>query len=367
VYVTGRGDDTVSVFARDAGTGALTLTAGGATGLPDAHDLTLAPDGTYLYVSSTSGVTTFSRDAGSGALALVATFPLGSDVAGTSVSPDGAHLYVRRFNARELLEVYARDASGGLTLTSEVRENEPGLSADVGQLFFTADGGTGFMGGAIFSRHPVNGSLGFVDRPSPLPGRNGAYALGPNGEVYTSSSRSVQRWAPGYAGCAASPLPVCHGAGGGTLRVGFRAPSVTLSWLSAGTVVPSEFGSPDLTDHYALCVYDESGPTPALILGAVAPAAQLCTTARGCWTPNANGFVYRDRVRTPEGISALTLKGGTAARIRLVAGKGHLDFPGLPFPLPIRLQVQSSAGACFEATYSAPSVNSAQAFLARPD
>ena len=303
----------------------------------------------------------------SGALSPVGGFSIPPSVGGTSVSPDGAYLYVRRGNSRELIEVYSRDAAGGLTLASTVKENEPGLSVGDGQIFFSADGGTAFMGGAIFSRHPANGSLGFVDRPNPVPGRDGAYALGPNGEVYTSSSRSVQRWAPGYAGCEANPLPVCHGAGGGTLRLGFRAPSVTLSWISVGTVMPSDFGSPDLTDHYALCFYDESGPTPALILGAVAPAAQQCTTASGCWTARATGFTYRDRVRTPEGISALTLKVGTPARIRLVAGKGHLDFPGLPLPIPIRVQVQSSAGACFEATYSDPSSNSAQAFLARPD
>ncbi len=368
LYVAADADDAVTVFARDAGTGAVTQTAGGAD-LSNARDLTLSPDGAHLYVATSNGVSTFGRDAGTGALTLAGTLPVPDGASSTSVSADGAFVYLLlSYGARDLFQVFSRDGTtGALTLVGATNENEAGLSVGSGKLHLSADGTAAYLGGAIFARNPTNGLLGFMARPNVFV--TGSYAFGPNGEVYTSSFGSVQRFAPGYAPCEDAPLPVCHAVGGGTLRLGYRAPNIAWSWIAAAAVMPADFGNPDLTDHYALCVYDESGPTPMLILRVMAPAGQQCATARDCWTPSSSGFSYRDRYRTPEGISSLTLKAGAAnvARVRVVSGKSHLVFPGLPLPIPIRVQLQSSAGACFEATYSDPSTNSSQGFLARPD
>jgi hypothetical protein len=102
---------------------------------------------------------------------------------------------------------------------------------------------------------------------------------------------------------------------------------------------------------------------------ALAPAGQQCTPSKGCWATTATGITYRDRARTPEGTSSIILKAGAGdtARVKVVAGKSHLVAPTFPLPLPIRLQLQSSAGACFEATFSISGFNNNLGFLAKPD
>jgi 6-phosphogluconolactonase (cycloisomerase 2 family) len=383
LYVSGRSDRAVAVFSRDAGTGQLTFVqvvrdgVGGVDGIYYMNSFALSPDGGHLYVASTyDGLATFSRDAGTGMLTQTGLLDFADDHPDrVAVSPDSAFVYVVYPGARDLIRVFSRSpVTGALTLASTIKSSEGGLefpSYYADTVLFSADGGAAFYRGAIFARNAANGSLAFVAPLSGGPGYlSGGAVVGPNDQLYIGASgTSIQLYEPGFAGCEGGPLPVCASPSGGILRLGAAAPSFTWTWKSAATVLPGDFGSPATTDHYALCLWDESGPTPTLVMRSLAPAAQLCTASKGCWTPSATGFNYRDRARTPEGLGSILLKAGAGdgARVKVVAGKGHLAAPSFPLPLPIRVQLQSSAGACFEATFSASSFNNTLGFLGKPD
>jgi len=389
LYVAAYYDDAVSVFSRNAGTGALTQTqvvqngVGGVTGINSPVHLALTPDGVHLYVAAYDSLATFSRNAGTGALTFLgATSSSSFPEDGVSVSPDGAFVYVYNPNyyyngASDVLRVFSRDATtGALKLVGRIKSNEGGLFFssyyNTGRLVFSNDGTAAYLRGAIFARNPTTGSLGFLSTMAGLGyySLGTAVALGPLGEVYSNSSRSVERYAPGYAGCEGGPLPVCRGSSSGQVILSATANYITWSWFAADEVFVDDFGEPALTDHYSLCMWDESGPTPTLILRTMAPAAQQCTSsAKPCWLETTTGFAYRDRFRTPEGIASLTMKAGAAgvASVKLVARKGNLTVPDLPLGVPVRIQLRSSAGACFESVYSVPGVNNGAAFSARAD
>ena len=378
LYVASPYSQAVSVFARNVGTGTLTQTqvhdATVVVGLDFPSSLALSPDGAHLYVGSSEGVVTFERDAGTGALTFAEALALETSTyyypfyeRAVSISPDGAFVYVNNPFARDLIRVFARDGvTGQLTPASTVRSTEGGLPyLDYRRhLVFSADGGVGYLAGGIFARHPGNGSLGFVASY-----QGGVSALGPLGEVYTASTQSVRRFTQGFSGCDGGPLPVCRAADAGVLQLSSGAPYAVWTWIGAGAVALGDLGDPDETDSYALCMWDESGPTPTLILRSLAPAGQNCSKTRACWTSTATGFTYRDRQRTPEGMSSMLLKAGTAnqARVQANARKIHLPFPGLPLPVPVRVQLQTSAGECFEGVYSSPGVNDGRGFSAKPD
>jgi len=57
------------------------------------------------------------------------------------------------------------------------------------------------------------------------------------------------------------------------------------------------------------------------------------------------------------------------ARIDVRGGGESLDLPALPAPVPVRIQLQSSARSCWESTYSAAGVrrSSDTRFKARSD
>jgi len=275
-----------------------------------------------------------------------------------------------------VLRVFSRDATtGALTFVSRIKSNEGGLQfntyhGDV-RLVFSNDATAAYWRGAIFARNPASGWLGFLGTmtSSGYDSVGSAAAVGPLGEVYNNSSRSVERYVPGYAGCDGGPLPVCRDASDGQVAMAKGGPYIVWSWFAADPVAPGAFGTPDVADHYVLCMWDESGPTPTLILRSMAPAGRYCTSTRPCWSASTTGFLYRDRYRTPEGISSLTLKAGGAgvASVKLIARKGNLPFPALPLGVPVRMQLQTSTGECFGGVYSSPGVNDGRGFSAKPD
>jgi 6-phosphogluconolactonase (cycloisomerase 2 family) len=379
LYVLAPYDHAVTVFARNAATGALTEAqvvqngVGGIAGLESPQDFALSPDGGHLYVANANGIGAFGRNAGTGALAFVGSttidgYPYG--VRRIGLSRDGAFLYFYNTYSKERIQVYARDAgSGALTQVGAVKSSEAGIGSSNGRFAFSPDGEAAYLGGTIFAR-AANGSLGFVGNMyGPFYYTGYTLAFGAGGEVYAASNAGVERWEPGFAGCDGGPLPSCRPADNGTLRLTSRSPNITWTWIGTGTVLTEDFGNPLSTTHYALCMWDESGPTPALIMRALAPAGQYCATNRGCWTQKTTGFTYRDRARTPEGMNSILLKAGvgTSARVKILAGQSRLVFPGLPLPVPVRVQIQSSDGECFGGSFSSPGVNTSVGYLARPD
>jgi cysteine-rich repeat protein len=124
VYVVGERDGALAAFTRDPTTGQLTFVEV-ETGLV-AKSVAVSPDGSHVYTASPVGqVTVFARDASTGALDLIGTQgpggSFGLDLFGCrsiALSPDGANVYVVSFGGR--IFTYDRDAaSGELTLVDE--------------------------------------------------------------------------------------------------------------------------------------------------------------------------------------------------------------------------------------------------------
>jgi hypothetical protein len=117
---------------------------------------------------------------------------------------------------------------------------------------------------------------------------------------------------------------------------------------------------------YDLCVYDAS---PALVMTASVPPGGLCG-AKACWKATKHGFAYANKALTPDGVQQLILIEGLLAGKAKIAAKGkgvNLDMPPLPVTSPIRVQLKSTAGVCWEARYSAPAKNEPGQFKAKAD
>ena len=396
VYVASIVDDAIAVFARDAGTGALTFVeaerdgVAGVDGLSEPAAIALSPDDGYLYVAAggDSAVAVFARDALTGALTFVEVErDEQNGVEGIrsaralAFSPDGAHVYVAGFTipfneAYGSVAVFARDAgTGALDFVEFHRDLHDGISGlDPRALQVSADGGTLYALGATlvtFARSTLTGRLGFMGARGDVAALD--LALTADGvHLYTATGSSVNAFralTQGYGGCT-GPLTGCRGSSAGVFRLVDAGGKVLWRWLRGDATDPGDFGDPEATTHYALCIYDESGPTPSLLLRALVPAAGTCTsTGRPCWKPVTGGLKYHDRFRTPEGIQSIRLKAGAAgeARIILVANGTHVEHGPLPFGTPVRVQLETSAGECWEATYSDPAVNDTRLFQSRPD
>lgn len=149
---------------------------------------------------------------------------------------------------------------------------------------------------------------------------------------------------------------------------------VSWRWRKGAATTAAELGDPGTTD-YALCLFDES-PTlaqPTLVMRATASAGGGCSAGsngRPCWRKSARGLLsYRDRDGGPYGITGIRLKPGADGHAEAtVTGAGpHLAVPSLPADLPLRVQLQSSTGQCWEETYSTSTRNDATRFRGHSD
>jgi uncharacterized delta-60 repeat protein len=158
-------------------------------------------------------------------------------------------------------------------------------------------------------------------------------------------------------------------AASGRLAAKASPPTLTWKWTRGAATSFAEFADPLTNDAYALCAY--AGPSATPVVGAVAPAGGICG-GRPCWgVRGAAGFRYRDRLRGGDGIEKIVLTaGGPGAAKAVVKAKGaHLTLPTLPFDLPLRVQLQSDNGGCWEGTFSSTgaSINDGTRFIGRSD
>jgi 6-phosphogluconolactonase (cycloisomerase 2 family) len=117
VYVAGFDDDALAVFARDPRDGTLRFVSvmrdrfGGVRGLGGAVSVVLSPDGRGVYVAGRQddSIAVFARDAKSGRLRFVEhKREKGFGPTSLAIAPDGRHLYVSGFDA-SALAVFTRD------------------------------------------------------------------------------------------------------------------------------------------------------------------------------------------------------------------------------------------------------------------
>jgi len=189
----------------------------------------------------------------------------------------------------------------------------------------------------------------------------------------------------------AAPAAGCLGATGpfrGLVDLQDKSPDsgdrLTWKWAKGEETLAAHLGDPTTTTSYQLCVYDESDPTPALLIDALVPAGGTCA-GKPCWrqlgnTSSIKGYKYKDADTTPDGIDQLVLKVGAAGSARFtLKGKGALlPLPGEPprppvlpmaSPVSLRLQLRADTGSCWESTVSQIGVlrNDVQQLKARTD
>ena len=136
VYVTADEGDSVTIFSREPGTGLLTyveaiVDGAGVDTLQATRAVVVSPDGNHVYVAATSdsALTVFSRDTGTQALTYVESHVHTTGVVDgllnandVTVSPDGAFVYVVG-NSDHALAVYTRDAATGMLTPFQVLED----------------------------------------------------------------------------------------------------------------------------------------------------------------------------------------------------------------------------------------------------
>jgi len=156
--------------------------------------------------------------------------------------------------------------------------------------------------------------------------------------------------------CPAMPA-ICRAAGDAKLQLVDRSPDekdqLQWRWLKGAVTTLADFGDPLATDHYALCLYDDTGLRATVEI----PPGGLCR-GRPCWQSKAGGFVYRDKDATPFGVTQLTLKPGAAGRASVqLKAKGALvplpPLPSLSGTLDVQLRNQAN-GNCWGATFVPP-------------
>ncbi len=182
----------------------------------------------------------------------------------------------------------------------------------------------------------------------------------------------------GVVRCSDFPRDDCHESldpERSRLSITHAAEGDSISWkLGAldGTSA-DELGDPTSADGVVLCVYD--GDAEALVFEGRAPADDDCTDG-SCWraigsaTPG-RGWRYTSAGGSNDGARKLTFKAGASGKTKLAAlfagdlSSAPLGMPDLPLALPITVQMQSSAGSCWTATYTGARSNLETAFQSR--
>jgi len=389
VYVTSESRDSAVVFARDGVTGVLTPLAilvhgdPGIAGLLAPSALEVSSDGAHVYVASTRRGTleVWARDGLTGLLTFVADDSAGAPLKRPQrilMSADGRYLYVADSDRPGVL-VFLRDAaSGRLAFLGEHREGQLGVAGlrNTLDLALSPDGGNlysvsvrGVEGDAFGSLDLSSGALVNFVRDAcgsgTLSGAEQCDDGNTGGGDGCSASCALELCDPVPRGdCRQSTAP-----GKGLLKL--KAGKGSLAWklLKGEATALADLGDPLATASYALCVYDASGAPQPLRLFAM-PAAGDCL-GRPCWdAKGTRGFAYKDKAFTPDGVLKLDLGAGDAGKAKMSAkGKGSLlRLPALPLAPPVTAQlVSGETGACWSATYSAPSRNDAEQFKAKAD
>ena len=131
----------------------------------------------------------------------------------------------------------------------------------------------------------------------------------------------------------------------------------------------ADFGDPVAgVDDVVLCVYD-AGASPQPRAEVLAPARGTCSL-EPCWTlPRANLLKFKDTVGLPLGMQKITAREREPDHGSIkVKAKGYaLGVPTLPLTPPVRAQLQSRTGACWDAVYSVPRKNDVAKFNAKSD
>ena len=140
--------------------------------------------------------------------------------------------------------------------------------------------------------------------------------------------------------------------------------SFTWKWGKGTATSLADFGDPTTSTSYGVCVYDETDSHPILVM-------DVATSSGSGWSKTSTGFKYKNKAPTGNQPQQMTLRTTAAGKATItVTGKGDL----LPIPeLPLEqtpkviVQLQNTAGVCWEADYSLATKNTSAQFKAKSD
>jgi 6-phosphogluconolactonase (cycloisomerase 2 family) len=189
VYATGRFDDTLVVFSRDATNESLTFVAaevkqnlvGSVFGLNGAKGVAVSPDNEQVFVASRvdDALAVFSRDATSDALSFVDAYFDGAGgvralngACAVAVSPDSRHVYVASDVSDAVAVFRRRLARGTVSFVMRAADGRDGVDglAGASSVAVSPDGRHVYATGRVddsvvaFLRDPLNGRLTFLAR-----------------------------------------------------------------------------------------------------------------------------------------------------------------------------------------------------------
>lgn len=217
VYAASFLDGAVAIFSRNPSTGRLAFGGlvkdgvGGVDGLDGASGVAVAPDGAHVYVTAEfeSALTVFARDAATGALSFVETFKQGvngvdglQSAYSVAVAPDGGQVYATAYFGAAV-SAFARDGvTGALTPVQTIMDGDAGAEGLDGaaSVAVAPDGASVYVAGYFdnavtqFSRDGATGLLSHVETivdgtgdVTELSGAHGV-AVAPDGEhVYAAA------------------------------------------------------------------------------------------------------------------------------------------------------------------------------------
>ena len=138
-------------------------------------------------------------------------------------------------------------------------------------------------------------------------------------------------------------------------------------WTKGAAVDQADFGDPDTTTNYALCVYDSD-------LAVVSTAPTIDVRPNAAWlSKEPNGRKYKDKVGTYSGIGMATLKPGETGKSKvLVVGSGAtLPLPAAVGPdrffaqdPSVTVQLVNENEQCWTAVFTASKKNDAEMYKA---
>ncbi len=213
--------------------------------------------------------------------------------------------------------------------------------------------------GPCFAAGTCSPASGFCSNPAKSDG-----ASCDDGSVCTTGDSCMS----GQCAGDDEPLPVCRTAGKSSLSVTLGgkpdAPDhakdkLSFKWVNGALTVFDDLGDPDVSDGYALCVYDLDG---SVLERSVAPGGNC--PDKPCWTvSDGKGVQYKDKSGSAnQGITALKLQAGADGKAKAqVAAKGAgagLSSSTLELTAPVVVQLRrKDSNVCFGASFAAEQID----------
>ncbi|HYD50928.1 MAG TPA: hypothetical protein VEB21_21405, partial [Terriglobales bacterium] len=133
-------------------------------------------------------------------------------------------------------------------------------------------------------------------------------------------------------------------------------------WTSGDPTLLDELGSPDAATDYRLCVYRSDG-------GNAVPIGELAVAAGAAWQRRGQGFRYRDRSGSADGVTQIRLNARADGRASLSLKAYGSELPILSAAVPpgatFQAQLSNSEGMCWNGSYGTSASRQRGLFLSR--